>query len=268
MSEIFNENENEKNGTMTQRNIAIVHFNTPELTEACILSLRKHGGENYQVYVLDNSADQIIDGVVVKARPFTKRMKGVKVLNNRKGQIIDTLAELEKYTTKSEKAGCAKGCYFGSDVHMMCVQKLWELIPDGFVLLDSDVLIKQNIDWLWLDDQCCYGYIGKGTGLHIHERLVPMLLWINVPMCVAGGARFFDPDRAWALHEYESRKNWWDTGAAFLDDIRRLKPQCHGKVMNREMIKGAMEHYGGGSWHKNDLEMQQRWLNEHADLWK
>ena len=154
MLEIFNENENEKNGTMTQRNIAIVHFNTPELTEACILSLRKHGGENYQVYVLDNSADQIIDGVVVKARPFTKRMKGVKVLNNRKGQIIDTRAELEKYTTKSEKAGCAKGCYFGSDVHMMCVQKLWELIPDGFVLLDSDVLIKQNIDWLWLDDQC------------------------------------------------------------------------------------------------------------------
>ena len=118
------------------------------------------------------------------------------------------------------------------------------------------------------EDQCCFGYVGKGTGLHLHERLVPMLLWINVPMCVAGGARFFDPDRAWALHEYESRKNWWDTGAAFLDDIKRLKPQCHGKAMSREMIKGAMEHYGGASWHKNDLEMQQRWLNEHADLWK
>ena len=87
-------------------------------------------------------------------------------------------------------------------------------------------------------------------------------------MCVAGGARFFDPDRAWALHEYESRKNWWDTGAAFLDDIRRLKPQCHGKAMSREMIKGAIEHYGGGSWVKNDLEMQLKWLNEHKDMWE
>ena len=251
-----------------KRQVAIVHFNTPELTEACILSLRKHGGEEYQVTVFDNSTDQTVDGEVRKARPFTKRMKGVKVINNRKGQVIDFEKELAKYPTKSEKAGCAKGCWFGSDVHMMTVQKLWELIPDGFVLLDSDVLIKQNIDWMWLEDQCCYGYVGKGTGLHLHERLVPMLLWINVPMCVAGGARFFDPDRAWALHEYESRKNWWDTGAAFLDDIKRLKPQCHGKAMSREMIKGAMEHYGGASWYKNDLEMQQRWLNEHADLWK
>ena len=97
---------------------------------------------------------------------------------------------------------------------------------------------------------------------------MPMLLWINVPICVAGGARFFDPDRSWALHEYESQKNWWDTGAAFLDDIRRLKPQCHGKVMNRETMLSLMVHYGGGSWYKNDIEAQKKWLEEHADLWK
>ena len=100
-----------------KRQVAIVHFNTPELTEACILSLRKHGGEEYQVTVFDNSTDQTVDGEVRKARPFTKRMKGVKVINNRKGQIIDFEKELAKYPTKSEKAGCAKGCWFGSDVH-------------------------------------------------------------------------------------------------------------------------------------------------------
>ena len=253
---------------MKKRNVAIVHFNTPELTETCILSLRKHGGEDYQVYVFDNSTDQKVGDEVRKARPFTKRMKGVKVFNNRNGQLIDFEKELAKYPDKSERAGCARGCYYGSDVHMMSVQKLWELVPDGFVLLDSDVLLKQNIDWMFMRDECSLGYISLGSGYYRRNRLVPMVLWINVPMCVAGGARFFDPERAWALHEYQSPKNWWDTGAAFLDDVKRLKPQCHGRALSREQIDGIIEHYGGGSWHKNDLEMQQGWLNEHADLWK
>ena len=243
---------------MKKKTVAIVHYNTPELTEALIKSIRKHGGEEYQVVIFDNSNE----------RPFTKKMKGVKVINNRKGQIIDFEKELAKYPERDEKIGCAKGCYFGSDVHMMSVQKLWELVPEGFMLMDSDILIKAPFDWMFMEDQCCCGYIGKCTGYHVHDRLVPMLLWINVPMCVAGGARFFDPNRAWALHKGDDKRNWWDTGAAFLDDIKRLKPQCHGKAISREQIKSMIEHYGAGSWRKNDLQTQQAWLNERKDLWE
>ena len=29
-----------------QKTVAIVHFNTPELTEALVKSIRKHGGED------------------------------------------------------------------------------------------------------------------------------------------------------------------------------------------------------------------------------
>jgi hypothetical protein len=87
-------------------------------------------------------------------------------------------------------------------------------------------------------------------------------------MCVAGGARYFDPDRAWALHQGGDKRNWWDTGAAFLDDIKRLKPQCHGKAISRDKIKSMIEHYGAGSWQKNDLQSQQSWLNEHKNLWQ
>lgn len=240
-----------------KRNVALVHFNTPELTEAAILSLRKHGGEDYKVYVFDNS----------DTRPFAKRMKGVKVFNNRNGQIINFEEELAKFPEKDEKIGCAKGCYYGSDVHMMSVQKLWELIPDGFVLIDSDILIKRSIEEMFMEDQCTVGYISYVTAKRI-PRLVPMLCWINVPMCVAGGARYFDPDRAWALHQGEDHRNWWDTGAAFLDDIKRLKPQCHGKAISREQILSMIVHYGAGSWQKNDFETQTRWLNEHKDLWQ
>ena len=34
-----------------RKTVAIVHFNTPELTEAAILSIRKHGGKDYRIVV-------------------------------------------------------------------------------------------------------------------------------------------------------------------------------------------------------------------------
>ena len=40
---------------MEKKQVAIVHFNTPELTEACIMSIRKHGGRDYQITIFDNS---------------------------------------------------------------------------------------------------------------------------------------------------------------------------------------------------------------------
>lgn len=243
---------------MIQKNVVIIHYNTPELTEACILSLRKHGGNGYKVHILDNS----------DSRPFKKRMKGVKVWNNRDGQIIDLKKELEKYPQKNEKIGCAKGCYYGSDVHMMSVQKMFELVPDGFVLLDSDILIRRNIDYLYDDRYCTVGYITNCKGYYVRPRLMPMLLYINVPKCVAGGARFFDPNRSWALHPYYSQKNWWDTGATILDDVKRLKPQCKGYAITREQFASTIVHFGSGSWAKNDINTQIEWLNQHMDLWQ
>ena len=247
--------------------VATVHFNTPELTEAMILSLRKHGGEDYKVVILDNSDKKPFKISRNKTGIYGKPLGDVKVINNRKGQVIDFAKELAKFPDKDEDYGCALGCYFGSDVHMMSVQKLWELIPEGFILVDSDILIKKSIDFMFVEDQCTIGCVSDKTAKRI-PRLVPMLLWINVPMCVAGGARFFDPDRAWALHKgWDDPRNFWDTGAAFLDDIKRLKPQCHGKTISREMILSLMEHYGAGSWEKNDLDLQKNWLEEHKDLW-
>ena len=117
---------------MKQKTVAIINFNTPELTEAAILSLRKHGGEDYKVVVFDNS----------DTRPFTAKMKGVTVFDNTKGQIIDFDKELEKYPERDRSIGCAKGCEFGSVKHMMTVQKLWELLPQGFVLMESDILFS------------------------------------------------------------------------------------------------------------------------------
>lgn len=244
------------------KNVAIVHYNTPELTEATILSIRKHGGKNYTVFIFDNS----------DSRPFfidkssnKKELGEIIVFDNTKGQYIDFDKELEKYPDRDEKIGCAKGCVFGSDKHMMSVQKLWELIPDGFILMDSDILIRQPFDFMFMENECVCGHISYCNGPDRIPRLAPMLLWINVPMCVAGGALFFDPDRSWALHKgMKDKRNFWDTGAALLDDIKKKKPQCHGRRIN---IKPLMLHYGNGSWQKNDKSKINEWLEKNKDLW-
>ena len=116
-----------------KKTVAIIHFNTPELTEAAIKSLRKHGGEAYRVVVFDNSDRE----------PFARPMRGVEVIDNTQGQIIDFDRELERYPERDRSIGCAKGCEFGSAKHMMTVQKLWEMIPQGFILMESDIFIKR-----------------------------------------------------------------------------------------------------------------------------
>lgn len=252
-----------------KRQVAIIHYNTPELTEAAILSLRKHGGETYEVVVFDNSAEATDQktGEKYPARPFTAEMPGVTVIDNTQGQIIDFDKELAKYPDKSPDIGCVKSCVFGSDKHMITVQYIMDhVLTDGFLLMDSDILIQRNVDFMFQYDQCCVGTIINSAGPHRYERLAPMLLWINSKMCREGGAVFFDPERSWALHggNFENPKNGWDTGAALLQDIRTKKPQCHGKSID---IRPYIYHFGSGSWYKNDAGRQQQWLNEHRDLW-
>lgn len=238
---------------MKKREVAIVHFNTPELTEACVWSLRKHGGEDYHVTIFDNS-DRL---------PFTAKMEGVDVIDNTKGQIIDFDAELAKFD-KQESASINN---WGSDRHMMSIQKLWNILPDGFLLLDSDVLIKADVDFMFQEDQCAVGHLQNpqpGNRFNI-PRLVPMVCYINVPLCKECGLTYFDPERAWMIHSpsMSDRNNWYDTGASFYEDIHTHKGGAHGK---RTDIRPLMEHYKKGSWSRNNGN-HKKWLQQYWDLW-
>ena len=263
------QNEVTKRTMNEKRQVAIIHYNTPELTEAAILSLRKHGGVDYEITIFDNSAPAIDQktGEKYEARPFTAEMKGVTVIDNTKGQVIDFEKELAKYPDKSPEIGCVKSCVYGSDKHMITVQYLMDhVLTDGFLLMDSDILIRQSVDHLFQYDQCAVGHVIGSSGPNNYQRLAPMLLWINSKMCKDGGAVFFDPDRSWALNPggYSNKKNGWDTGAALLQDIITKKPQCHGKKID---IRPLIFHFGSGSWYKNEAGRQQQWLQEHRDLW-
>ena len=104
--------------------VAIIHYNTPELTHGCIGSLIYNGGltDRLRVVVFDNSDREPFAGA-----------SGVTIIDNTEGQYIDFEKELAKFPDKDRSIGCAKGCEFGSVKHMMTVQKLWEMIPQGFM---------------------------------------------------------------------------------------------------------------------------------------
>lgn len=255
---------------MKKKTIAIIHFNTPELTEACILSIRKHGCY-WPVVVFDNSRAVAFppgDGMeerVIEARPFKCKMSGVEVIDNTHGQMIDFEKALQAFPKKHFPHGGVNN--WGSDAHMMTVEKLWELLPDGFILVESDVLVKTGIRSLWREEYSFCAYVQKhqegnrfGRG-----RILPMLCYFNVPKFREEGVHYFDPNRSWMLHEGEDNPlNWYDTGASLLEDVLAHRPRLKGLHVD---IRPMIVHLGGGSYIGSSIKRQAEWLKTHEQLW-
>lgn len=254
-----------------KRTVAIIHFNTPELTEACILSLRKQGCD-WPVVVFDNSQDisypsgEGMPERTVTSRPFKRRMKCVKVIDNTKGQIIDFDKALQAFPEKHEPHGAVN--HWGSDRHMMTVEKLFEILPDGFLLVESDILLRQNPDVLWNEAYSFCGYVQrKQPGNDYHgQRILPMLCYLNVPKFRAEGVHYFDPDRSWMLHKGEDNpQNWYDTGASLLEDVLSHRPRLKGLHVD---IRPMVTHLGSASWKDgSNLKRQAMWLGTNRGLW-
>ena len=142
---------------------------------------------------------------------------------------------------------------------------MWELIPEGFVLMESDVLLKKSIDNFFDERYSVVGYWQKaqpGNRFQI-GRMLPMLCWMNVPMLTREGARYFDPERSWMLHPGEDdRRNWYDTGACLLDDIIKMRPRLKGMHVD---IRDYVVHLGSGSWQTKNVK---DWLEMYKSLWR
>lgn len=238
--------------------VAIIHYNTPELTRACIGSLIYNGGveDRLRIVVFDNS----------DSKPFDNT-SGVTVIDNTQGQVIDFDAELAKFPERDRSIGCAKGCEFGSVKHMMTVQKLWELIPTGFVLMESDILITKPIAGFWRPEYSFVGYAQKAQPHNPFNigRVLPMLCYMNVPLLTKHGARYYDPERTYGLLPggRQNRNNWYDTGAVMLEDILAKRPHLKGL---HEDIRPYVVHYGSASWQKNDEKAHRQWIEANRHI--
>jgi hypothetical protein len=150
----------------------------------------------------------------------------------------------------------------------MTVEKLWELLPDGFILVESDILLRENPAVMWNEKYSFAAYVqqqqrGNRFG---RGRILPMLCYFNVPKFRAYGVHYFDPDRSWMLHKGEDNPaNWYDTGASLLEDVLAHKPNLVGLNVD---IRPMVVHMGGGSYKNVSLKGQAEWLTQHKDLWE
>lgn len=95
----------------------------------------------------------------IEAHPFKRKMKGVKVIDNTKGQVIDFESMLAAFPNKTQVHAAVNG--WGSDCHMMTVDKLFDLLPDGFILVESDVLLRENPQALWREEYSFCAYVQR-----------------------------------------------------------------------------------------------------------
>lgn len=249
--------------TQKKRKVCIVHYNTPELLRACLLSFMKQGTE-WHFVIFDNSNQRPVTMEMLSEWELTQTDSTFGIIDNTQGQIIDFDKELAKWPSKRTDAE-RRTANFGSAKHMMSVDWLIWNTKEPFVLCDSDILLKRPVDDLYDESVTAIGFIDQGwNNPHGIKRLWPMLCWINAPECRRLGIHYYDGSRCWGINSDHNHGTWYDTGAAFLEDIRANK---EATLRTFTDATERFEHLWSGSWNKDKEKEWQRWLNEHAGLW-
>ena len=238
---------------MERITVCIVHYNTPKLTAAAIRSLVKHTPreQELEIIVFDNSDKRpfvVPDGFPV----------AVEVIDNTHGQLIDFDRWLATFPDKEP----SPGNNYGSAKHCYTVQWLIDHRKRPFILMDSDVLIRQDISVFWNRDYVWTGEVGENVRRRFgyqFKKLQPFLCFINVKMIRAYGIAYFNPDYMWNLTTRQPNHRY-DTGAWFLHETNRL-----GLPTQEVKLKDYILHLGHGSWRDKE---PMKWLNENKELWE
>lgn len=228
-----------------KKNIVIIHYNTPLLTECLVRSINLFV-EDAIIYIFDNSDKE----------PFTAKFDNVCLLDNTKGEIINFDKWLEKYPNRFRSGGKANS--WGSAKHCYSVEKCMELIGENFILLDSDVLLKKDCSDLFDDDYIYIGEIINQPNSFI-KRVLPFICYINTNMCKKNNVHYFDENYMHGLccNKVNKRADSYDTGASF---YLSSNDYPHKEININEYVI----HFGHGSWIKKEEIKpitQQEWLS-------
>ena len=237
-----------------KKTVVIVNFNTTDLTVAAIRSLNKHT-PGCKVVVFDNSdKEAFLSG---KPKDADELLGNVDVIDNTKGQLIDFeqfLAEYpDKYPTPENNWGSAKHC--------KTIDYCMDLFPEGFLLMDSDVLVRKDVTPFFDSSYAWSGLVDLHRNRWNYKlpRVLPYLCYINVPLLKANGVRYFNGEKMWAL-SHRHPDMWYDTGCWFYE-------ACHGFSLpeNHLNIDDYILHLRHGSW--NACEAGE-WLEANRELWE
>lgn len=235
---------------------AIVHYNTPKLTRATVLSLWKHT-PGCRVMVFDNS-DKL---PIAKSKSWRELLNNplVSIIDNAQGQLINWQSWLNTFPDKEPSPGND----YGSAKHCRSVQWLCDSINEPFLLMDSDVLVKQDITPFWQHPECAW--VGQ-RGENVRRRfgyefmkVQPFLCWLNVPLMRQHDVQYFNGEWMWNLTTQRPNHRY-DTGAWFCRAVQEA-----GLPTFELPLREYIAHLGHGSWRdKNPMV----WLEEHRELWE
>ena len=244
---------------MKTKTICIVHFNTPTVTRAEVMSIRRQCGNDWRIIIFDNSN---IEPFAPIDKPMPIEDANVLIYDNTHSQLVDFEQEILTHPARDTSGkSCWGKSIYGSVKHSMSVEWLLQHIDTPFILADSDILLKAPIDDLWDESVTASGTIEKEWGYGV-SRLQPYLCFINAPECRRLGIHYFDPLRTWGLGTGATpEQNWYDTGASFLEDIQ----QNDGATFKRMAVTDMMVHLGGASYART--KNIPEWLHRHRELW-
>ena len=235
-----------------QKTVVIVNFNTTKLTMAAIRSLNKQT-PGCRIVVIDNSDKEVF----IPDGNASGTMANVEVLDNTKGQMIDFEAMLseypDKYPTPENDWGSAKHC--------KTIDYCLDLFPEGFLLMDSDILVRQDVT-PFFDNSCVW--VGSvdicRSKFNVNlPRVLPYLCYINSKMCKEHGIRYFNGEKMFAL-SHRMPDMAYDTGCWFYEEC-----ECKNLPVNYMRISDYMLHLHHGSWHVNNAE---EWLDVNREFWE
>ena len=227
--------------------MAIVHYNTPELTAALVRSIGKHNPDA-RIFVFDNSDHRrfaVPDGCAVE------------VIDNTQGQKVDFDRWLLNHPRKMPTTSS-----WGSEKHILSVQWLWDYLRRPFLLLDSDVLVRCDLSPLADPSVAWVGQIQREPDFSFQaQRLYPYCLWINVPMCEAAGVRFAREGYIYK-GSHHGTPPYYDTGG-------NLLRECNDRgLRGREVqLTSWVVHFTSASFHRTQ-EDALAWLKEHQSLYE
>lgn len=211
------------------KNIIIINYNTQKFVDKLIMSINKHV-DNAYITIFDNSDKE----------SFNNKFDNVTVIDNTDGSIINFELFLDQYKNKNFSSG--KNNNWASAKHCYTIEKCIEMFNEGFVLMDSDIILKRDITDLF-DNDCIYvgEDITQGNGI---KRVAPYLCFIDPKKCKENGVHYFDDNYMHGLNK-SIQSDAYDTGACFYLYANKHK---HRNIKCSEY----MVHYGHGSWNINN----------------
>lgn len=237
-----NENIKQRPTNKNKVGIVIINYNTNALVNALIKSIKKNVKSiDYDIVVFDNSTDE----------KFICP-NDVKLIDNSKNSLINFMKIIK------ETSCVPSSNNYASYKHAMTVQFLLNILQyNDLVFLDSDILLKRDIDFI---DQR-FAVIADYPDKKFKPRFIPFIMYLNQSKIKSKNIKYLDIYR---MHGGANAGNSciYDTGCSFYEDV--VKAKLPVKKINYEEY---IVHFGGGSWKKSKHD-QHKFLNENSNLFK